>query len=62
MQTNRYFKVKIANHTQLLFGNTYVDAFHKDMVGKTIFVRKTEHNGAYYECKTGESILKADCK
>lgn len=34
--------------------------FHKDMIGQTILVRKTEHDGAYYECKTGESILKQD--
>lgn len=58
----KYFKVKIIKHTQLLFGNTYVDAFHKDMVGDTILVRRTAHDGAYFECKTGESILKTDCK
>lgn len=58
----QFFKIKIINHTPLLFGNTYVDAFHKDMVGKVKLVRRTKHDGAYFECKTGESILKNDCQ
>lgn len=57
-----YFKVRIVKHTPLLFGNNYHDAFHKDLVGKVILVRDTPHRGAYYECKTGESILKHDCQ
>jgi hypothetical protein len=57
-----FFEVKIVKHTKLLTGNDYVDAFHKDMVGETILVKLTEHNGAYYECISGESILKSDCK
>jgi len=58
---NPFFKVRIAQHTPLLFGNKHEDMFHKNMVGKIILVRNTAHNGAYYECKTGESILKTDC-
>lgn len=64
MKTNNspYFKIRIIKHTPLTFGNRYVDAFHKDLVGKVKLVRDTPHQGAYYECKTGESILKRDCK
>lgn len=57
-----YFKVKIQKHTKLLFGNNYVDAWHKDKIGKTILVKKTEWDGAYYEAKNGNSILKSDCE
>ena len=57
-----YFKVRIIKHTPLIFGNKPVNAFHKDLVGKVILVRDTPHRGAYYECKTGESILKHDCQ
>ena len=59
---SKWFKVEIIKHTPLLFGNEYCDAFHKDMIGQNIVVRKTEWDGAYYECKTGESIIKSDCK
>jgi hypothetical protein len=57
-----YFKIRIIKHTPLLFGNKYVDAFHKNMIGKIKLVKRTEHDGAYFECKTGESILKRDCQ
>lgn len=57
----KYFKVKIIKHTQLLFGNKKEDMFHKDMIGQTISVRNsTDPNSTYYECETGESILKSD--
>lgn len=57
-----YFKVKIEKHTPLTFGNRKVDVFHKDMVGQTILVKEANYEGSpFYECKTGESILKSDC-
>ena len=58
---NNYFKVKIVKHTPLLFQNKHEDCWHKDKVGQTILVKNTDWDGAYYEAKTGESILKSDC-
>ena len=55
-----YFKVKITKHTQLLFCSTKCDMFHSEKVGDVILVKKTQHNGAFLECKTGDSILKTD--
>lgn len=59
---NRYFKVKIIKHTPAIVHSAKVDRFHKDMVGQTVLVRKTPWDGAYFECKTGESLLKIDCE
>jgi len=56
----KYFKVKIIKSTKLQFAWGKEHPFHRAMVGRIILVRKTEHNGAYLECKTGESILKSD--
>ena len=57
----RWFKVRIKQHTPLLFGSRYEDAFHKDKIGDVILVREASYEGSpYYECKTGESILKID--
>ena len=60
--TQKWIKVKIIKHSPLLFQSTYYDAWHVDSVGKTIVVRNTDWNGAYYECKNGNSILKSDCE
>lgn len=57
-----YFKVRIIKHSQILFGNTYVDGWHKDMVGRVIKVREVEWPSAYYEAMSGDSILKSDCE
>lgn len=59
---SQYFKVNIVKHTKLLFDNNYEDCFHKDKVGDDIIVREVDWPSAYYECKTGESILKTDCE
>ena len=61
MAKQKWFDVKITKHTKLLFGNKYEDAFHKDMVGETISVKEVDWASAYYEVKSGESILKTDC-
>jgi hypothetical protein len=55
-----FFKVKIIKATPLLFESTYHAPFHEHMVGKVKLVRRTSWDGAYFECKTGESILKQD--
>lgn len=57
-----YFKIRIIKHTPLLFGNKHMDMFHKDLVGAVKLVKDTPHKGSFFECKTGESILKSDCK
>lgn len=57
-----YFKVKIVKHTPLLFGNTYENMWHVNSIGKTIKVKKTLHDGAYFECMDGSSILRYDCE
>ncbi len=57
----KYFKVKIVQHTPLLIQNSYVDVYHKNKIGNIILVREPQFTSAYYECKTGESILKTDC-
>lgn len=62
MNNSPYFYVKIIKHTPLLFGDNYHDMFHKNKIGTVILVRETPHEGVYYECKTGESILKTDCE
>lgn len=57
----KLFKVKIARHTPLIFQNSPVNMWHVNKVGKVIKVREVEWPSAFYETKTGESILKTDC-
>ena len=57
---NPYFEVKIIKHTQLQFAHGKTDGWYVDSVGKTIRVREVMWPSAYYECESGDSILKSD--
>jgi len=61
-QSSRFFKVEITKATLLCLGNTLVNPFYEKMVGKKVFVRQPNFNSAYYETKSGNSILRWDCK
>ena len=60
--SKKFFKVEIVKATPLLFGNNLADPFHIKMVGKKIFVRQVDLNSAYFETKSGNSILRWDVK
>lgn len=60
MENQNWFKVVITNATQITVGNDKVSPWYADMIGEVIEVRKTDWDGAYFEAKSGDSILKHD--
>lgn len=50
---NKYFKVRIEKASNK-------DLWYVDKIGDVIMVKRTEHDGAYFEAKNGFSVVKQD--